>query len=221
MFLKNISYTVITLLIYIHIGSGQILGPAMPVKTFEVGCIQKIFYRSMLDQDYDWKIFSLFMKYGICRSITISAESFVHARFDAKFPDRDYYRYTFGAGITAGGVNFISLSPILSFHYYERLSFDRSEYRYHKNSRGIVGAVQLEREFKIVKQNIKIWLGPAYIYDVIYQYPPNGSVYLCKSKNNFGFICGTNILLLKHLDCFAHLVYANHWQPRYGLGLRF
>jgi hypothetical protein len=221
MFPKYISYTLILILLFLATSGAQVPGPVIPVRVFEIGVVQKTFHRDMIDQDYDWNIISLFVRYGICSSITISAESFIHDKDDKKFPDRDYYDYVFGIGITAGGVSFKGVCPALSVHYNERLSFDRSEFRYHKNTRGIIGAIQLEREFNMWNQNIRIWLGPAFVYDIIYQYPTNGSIVLCKSKNNFGFICGTNILFIKHFDCFAHVVYANYWQPRFGIGFRF
>jgi hypothetical protein len=202
------------------IGSAQLLGPVVPSRTFEIGYIQKWFNRDTEDKRYDWGMYALYIKYGVYPSLTFTAESIIHDRPSKKFPDRDYRSYVFGVGITAGGLDFAGIGPVFSLHYNERLGFDRSEDRYHKNTRGIICAIQLERKFNIYDQDIRIWLGPAYVYDILFHYPGHVSM-SSKSVNNFGFICGINILFIKHFDCFAHIVYANYFQPRYGIGFRF
>ncbi len=221
MFHKNNCHSHIILLAFlISIGSAQVLGPVVPSRTFEIGYIQKWFHRKMEDKPYDWGMHALYIKYGVYPSVTFSAEGIIYDNPSERFPDRDYRSYVFGVGITAGGLDFAGISPTFSLHYNEKLSLDRSRDRFHKSTRGIIGSMQLEYKFDIYDQNLRIWLGPAYVYDMVYHYPTAVTI-SSKSVDNFGFICGVNILFVKHFDCFAHVVYANYFQSRYGIGFRF
>lgn len=203
---------------------GQILGPGLKSQKFEIGYIYRWFHRRTQDPAYepDWASEAIFMKYGITDWLTISAEGLVFKNMGSGFPDRDYREYNIGAGTALQILKVEFLQIGFSFHYYESFSFDRSEDTYHKRTNGFMGAIPVEYPFSLLNQNIILWIAPIYVYDEILNYSYGSyDPIVSKSQNNWGGVVGINCLLFRHFEPFFHLVYADFFQPRVGIGYQF
>jgi hypothetical protein len=227
----------ILLLFYCSEANGQVLGPELKTGKFEIGIFQKYFHRKMKDissspeiywHNGDWADFSLFIKYGVNRFITLSSEGAVYHVEYNRYPDRNYRTYIIGAGIISRIFEIKEFRIALSFHYNEIFGFDRAPYEsgdtftYHKNTRGVIGTIQIERSLSFHGQNVTLWVAPAYVYDEIIQYSSLHFIpFTDKSFNNFGFVLGVNLMLFQHLEPFFHIVYADFFQPRGGIGYQF
>lgn len=152
----------------------------------------------------------------------VTSEGHLYNNNNRYFPDRNYRDYTIGTGIVVKIFDFKRLKFICSYHYSERFCFDRSQDRYHKNMRCMIGIVQIDKPLFFRGQKIDLWIAPAFVYDEIIQYP-YGYHQGCadKSYNNFGFATGCELILLKHCKTFFYVVYADYWQPGYGVAYRF
>jgi hypothetical protein len=211
---------ILLILLIASAGNSQVLAPELSSGAFEMGYMYKWFHRDMF-QIYHWSIASIYARYGVGNCLTLSAEGLISNFTDSKFPDRDYRGYVVGCGATMHVLTLGSFRFAVSFHYNERFSFDRSESRYHKDTRGVLVFLQSERSFFFRRGELVIWLGPAFVYDEFLQnvygyYDPVHD----KTHNNLGFICGLNIVLLRYVDMFTHVVYADYLQPRVGVGIR-
>jgi hypothetical protein len=168
------------------------------------------------------------MKYGINRFITLSAEGAVYNVKDNTYPERNYRDYIIGAGIISRIFDINEFRMALSFHYNEIFSFDRAPYEsghiytFHSNTRGVIGVIQVEKSFSFHSQNVTLWIANAYIFDEYIFYSSWDFIpYTYKSVDNFGFILGVNLMLFKHIEPFFHIVYADFFQPRVGIGYQF
>lgn len=224
----RLSHTILLTVFFLSLLSrsdGQVLGAALESRVFEIGFFQKSFNRKMtphFTSGTTWSIPTIFVKYGLCKWLTLSVEGPFPWGISKRFPDRDYQHFKFGSGITSRIFTVNDFRFLLSLHYNERFSFDRSESRYHKYTRGIVGCVQIERAFSAKGQCAIFWLSPAYVYDEMIQYKYGSYIAVSdKSMGNLGFAGGVNLVLFKHIESFSHIVYANFVQPRFGIGYRF
>ena len=199
----------------------QVVGPEIPSRNFEIGFFQKYFHRDM-GWEITWQIPSIYIRYGLFNCLTLSVEGLVTNSTEDIYTGRDYRHYTIGGGITFYTFCCKNFHIAVSFHYNERISFDRSVYSYHKNTRGIIGALQIEREFKYNNHSVVFWLGPAYVFDECFQnIYGHYDAYHVTSDDNFGAILGANCVLFKRISVFGHIIYADYLQSRYGFGYRF
>ena len=219
------------LLLGSNITDGQVLGPELKAGKFEIGGFSKYFHRKLKPHYLyggDWFDLSIFMKYGMNKWITLSAEGLVWSPKDLRFPNSNYRRYILGAGITSRVFKIKDFRITLALHYNEIFLFDRAPYEggsaftYHKNTRGVIGTIQVERSLSFHGKNVTLWVAPAYVYDEVLQYSSlSFNSYSDKSFNNFGFAIGANFMLFKHIEPFFQIVYADFFQPRGGIGYQF
>lgn len=203
----------------------QVLGPELKTRKFEIGFTGKWFHRKLnhdYSSDWDWGGLNIFVKNGINEWFTLSVEGFIDVYKSKKFPDRDYRDIYIGFGIIYRFCEINHFQMVLAFHYNERFCFDRSDSRFHKDIRSIIGSFQIEHKFTLLKQNVTLWGGPSYVSDKIIQFPwgTHTSV-VDKSINNLGFAVGVNFLLFNHIEPFFHIVYADFFQPRLGIAYQF
>ncbi len=205
--------------------NGQVLGPELSTGNAEIGYFHAWYHRDLDDkspQEFNWDNTSIFVKYGISNYITFSLEAMITNSAGNKLPQRDYRNYSVGGGVALRLMRVKSNKISFGLHYKEWLGFDRSRSRYHKNHRGIIISVQIERKLALYNQQIIFWGGPAYVLDEIKQYPGFPYIpYTDESYNNLGFTAGFNFIIKKHFDPFIHIVYADYFQPRIGLGYQF
>lgn len=201
----------------------QVLGPELNSGELVAGYLRKWFHRTVHSSDptdWDWGGKAIFVKYGITSWLTLSLEGLLDTGGLGKtkrFPDRDYRDFYIGAGATFHIMTVQRFRILLSLHYNEKFGFDRSKSRYHKNIRSTVAAIQVEQTVPLFGQKAVLWVGPAYVFDEIIQYP-FGSYrsIIDRSFNNIGLLAGGNLVLFKHVEIFVHFVYADFLQPRLG-----
>ena len=201
---------------------GQILGPELTDGAFEIGCAYKRFHRKVNHEDFDWGNQSVFFKHGITDWLTLCCEGLITVGKDNRFPERNYRDLYIGAGVIVRLFRIGDLSIATAYHYSERFMFDRSVARFHKDTRSRVCIFQLEYTVSVLSHKGTIWAGPGYILDEVIQFPWGTNHRVAdKSKDNVGFAVGTNVLLFDHIEPFFHLVYADYYQPRLGIGWQF
>jgi hypothetical protein len=202
---------------------GQVLGPTLQSRDFEVGYQYKFFHRK-LTTDYrenEWTCNSIFVRYGVNKWITLSGELSVFLQFHPESTDSDYRLYVFGMGVTSRAVKFGNFHLGFTFHYCENLLFDRSQLSWHHVYKNFVGGMQLDYDVHIKTHHIMITVLPGYFYDEDALYScSTHDIYIEKSQNNIGLMAGVNVLFMDHVDIFGHFVYADYFQPRIGVALR-
>ena len=224
----RIIFWVLAVFVLLSAGSNaraQVMGPALERHALEFGFVYKWYERdfeSMYVGREDWSAGALYFKYGVCRWATLSVEGGISAVHHDDFPDNDYRRYTIGTGLTARVYERPGFRIEASGHYSEIFDHDRSDNQFHKNTRDIVAAIQFEGVGTIRDQQIVFWIGPAYVYDQVRQYPwRTHEPVKGDTSANFGVIIGTNVLLFDRIDVFFNGVYADAFQPRLGAGIQF
>jgi hypothetical protein len=206
--------------------SGQILSPVLKKGEFEAGCTYKWFRRESEPEyimRFGWSYGSLFARYGITNCFTVSAEGLVGKFQDERHPERDYRHYVIGIGIGCRILQFKGYRFSFLLHYVDWFSFDRSKKMYHQDHRSVICALQFCKSILFNRQEIMLWTAPAYIYDESIHYLPD-QYYVenkYKSINNYGIAFGFNLLLLRHIASFVHIVYADYFQPRIGVSYQF
>lgn len=203
----------------------QVMGPALERHALEFGFIYKWYERdfeSMYVGQEDWSAGALYFKYGVCRWATLSVEGGISTVHHDDFPDNDYRRYTIGTGLTALFYKRSGFRVEMAGHYSEIFDHDRSDNQFHKNTRDIVVAIQFEGFREIRDHEIGFWIGPAYVYDQVREYPwRTYEPVKGDTSNNLGVIVGTNVLLFDRINVFFNGVYADAFQPRVGAGVQF
>jgi hypothetical protein len=163
------------------------------------------------------------MKYGLGERLNLSAEGFIaDGDGGVKYPDRNFRYYHVGCGVLFRIHEISSLRIALAVSYGENLWFDTSRSQYHKQTKSVMAALQVERTFLIAEQIATLWGGPAYISDELIEYPWGSyqGVRL-ESYNDFGAVFGIDFLILDHIHIAPYLVYADYFQPRFAVGYRF
>ena len=203
----------------------QVMGPVLERHTLEIGITYK-WYERDFESTYlgleNWSAGAIYFKFGACRWATFDFEGGISTVHHDDFPENDYRRYTIGGGITAKVYRGRWVELSLSGHYSEIFDHDRSDNQLHKNTRDIISALQIEKEFVIGEQWLMVWGGPAFVYDQSRQYPwGTSNPVRNETSNNFGFVIGANAVVFQRLDIFANVVYADAFQPRLGAGVQF
>jgi hypothetical protein len=207
------------------LAEAQVLNPSLERHTLEVGWMYKWnerdFDSSFIGRE-DWSSGTIYLRYGVCRWATISFEGGISTVHNDDFENIDYRRYTIGGGLTVPCYRRADWLVEAAGHYSEIFDHDRSENELQKNLRDFVFAVQVERFFTIRDQTVVVWGGPAFVYDQSRQYP--GGTYIPienDTSHNVGFVLGANAVLFERVNAFSHVVYADTFQPRVGLGVQF
>lgn len=203
----------------------QVLSPALDRHVFELGYTHKWYARdfgSTFLGETDWSAGTLYLRYGVCRWATIGFEGLVSTVNHHGFDGLDYRRYSVGGGIAAIAYRHGTFRVDVSGYYSEIFDHDRSENHFHKNLRDLTFVIQAEKFFTVDEQTVILWAGPAFVYNQSRQYPWQSTDPVKDDTfNNFGFALGVNAVLFEHISTFAHLVYADTFRPRVGVGVQF
>ncbi len=209
----------------VSLARAQVLSPALERHMLEVGYTYK-WYERDFDSEFlgkeDWSSGAFYLRYGACRWATISFEGGIWTVHHEDFEDMDYRRYVFGGGLTAFCWQRSPWRVEASVHYSEIFDHDRSENQLHKNVRNVTAVIQAARSFTVRNQSLIVWGGPAFVYDQSRQYPwQTDAPRKDDTSHNLGFVMGVNAVLFGRASVFSHLVYADAFQPRIGVGMRF
>ncbi len=207
----------------VGVSKAQVFGSHLKTREIEFGTLTKWYNRDFSHaKDWNWSIWVFFLKYGIHERISLAIEGNISNRPDDRSSESDIRGYFLGSGITFHISTYKIFKISLGLQYSEALWFDRARMKLHQNHRSYLSAIQIETPVSIFGEELSLHFGPAYIYDEIYQYA--WGFYTADAKrsiNNFGFFFGCSKVLASHFEPFFQIVYANHLQPRLGIGYRF
>lgn len=189
---------------------------------FEIGIDRRFYKRDFTndDQQFYWDNSNIVVRYGFTEWLTGSLEGFIGRMGKDNFPNRNYYSYRLGCGLGIEIFEIDDYKLMLGIHYLENLDFDKSESNYHKAQTSLVTTLGINKTFIFEPVELIIFVYPAFVQDKVYEYTPRFD-YSDTSVNNFGVIVGTDVLAYEHYRLIAEILYANYWQPRFGLGYIF
>ena len=204
-------------------GEGQVLGPILSSGEFELGAQYLDVKRDSEDEVlYDTYSGSIFFRYGLSRTATLSGELLVGNTLfvDSDWDDR-YYRA--GAGLQARLWKEGRALVTGGFHVVKSKRISKDGAACDADYTSLLWSVLLERTFHVKKHDVTLLAGPSFLYETEYIYSGTNT---CRKKDhssidNLGYIAGFNAILYDHYQVFVHTVYAGYNQPRFGLSYCF
>jgi len=196
-------------------------------RRFEVGLVSQQIHRTIryddgVVQEGKWGRLAAFLRLTLRHGLAIDVNGLAWHRGSTElFPSRDYFDFSFGAGVTCTPIQFDSLSLGLSVHFHDLANLDQSSERYSKRTRQLAISAGLTRRFRFRGQRIALWAAPAYIVDWVNQYPPFNTPSHGSSLHNVAVLAGVSILAVERLRLFSELTYAEFWQSEAGLSVIF
>ena len=189
---------------------------------FEIGFNYRYFKRDF-SEDYNqlkWANGNFVLRYGIIEWLTVSFEGFIGKKGQDNFPNRNYHSYSLGFGSAIKIITIDNFKIMFGIHYIENLDFDKSESNYHKLQKSFITALGVHQYFNFSFMESFIFVYPVYVQDKVYDYSPRFHSN-DKSLNNFGVIIGVDLLAYHHFHFIAEILYADYFQPRFGIGYIF
>ena len=191
----------------------------------EIGALIQNFHRTVHYagqplQDARWGRLALLVRIGINDAISVEMEGLAwHRGSTNQFPTRDYFDYTFGAGLSLVPWHTRTTNVTLTGHFHESANVDRSSSRYSKREAQVLLSAVVSRSAIILRQQLLVWGGPAVVVDRLYQYPPTQPTAAGRSIDNVGAIVGWSLLIRSHYQLFGQLTHAQFWQGQGGLSI--
>ena len=192
---------------------------------FEIGAFNQYFHRTVHYegqplQDARWERLALMVRIGFNDAIALEMEGLAwHRGSTDQFPTRDYFDYTFGAGLSFVPWHTPTTKVTLTGHFHESTNVDRSSSRYTKREAQVLLSAVASRSTLILRQQLLFWGGPALVVDRIYQYPPAQPTAAGRSIDNVGAILGGSLLIRSHYQFFGQLTLTQFWQGQGGLSI--
>lgn len=164
---------------------------------------------------------AIWAKYGIHRRLTFFAEfALLNGDPHNTGTSRRYYNLGLGANVLLFDFEDFYVSGLVN--YLEAFQHDNQEYARHSVARHFVALLQIGREFPLgTDHTLTAWWGPAYVSEEGEEEEAGFADVQYESQNDFGGAVGLDVLFWDHLEFFTHVVYADYFQPRLGIGYRF
>lgn len=206
---------------------GQGLGSGSALGSFEVGLLTQDIARQLVDElgasgEARWGRGVLFVSVAPRSHVRVSAGGAVwYEGASDRFPTRRYRRSTLGITMKIGAwrAGRSEIGATLGAH--SLFDFDESGEAYHKRSTRIFGAAVISHGFPLAGQDASAWIAPAYLRDVVHDYPYGGRAKRAVSQGNVGLVVGGEILIASHLRPYLEGTFARHLGTEFGLGYRF
>jgi hypothetical protein len=204
--------------------AGQGIVSVSAPRRAEIGVARQVINRTIRytdgsRQNADWGREVVFLRVTLTAALSFAIDGVAwHQGATRRFPNRDYFDFSFGAGATVLPFRYPRSSVGLSIHYHDLNNFDQSSERSSKRSSQLLLSAFVTRGVQLGRVRGDVWVGPAYVIDWLRQYPPVGPVQRGKSVNNAAALLGGSALLKRRLRFFAQLLYPNHWQSEVGVG---
>ncbi len=200
--------------------------PAKP-GTFALGATELWFHRTTKWDDRagsvedQFNLGTFWARYGAHRHVTVFVE-FAILNGDPHNEGTSYRHINLGVGVNALLVEFEDFYVSAVLNYFENFQHDNQETTCHSITRHWAGLLQVGKTFPLTSRHeTTLWWGPAFIKDQ--QIFDGGSCLNGRkeSKDNLGVAAGADFLFWKHLEVFGHVVWADYFQPRLGIGYQF
>ena len=204
-----------------------LLSPPTEAGKFSLGATELWFHRdtewtddsSPVEEKYNLGAF--WAKYGFHEHLTMFAE-FALLDGDPHNEGVSYRYINLGVGANVLLVEFQDFYVSALGNYFENFQHDNQESNRHATTRHWAVLLQVGRKFPLGSQHVlDAWWAPAYISDEQAFDGGAAPASTNESQENFGVAAGGDFLFWGHLEVFAHVVYANYFQPRLGMGYRF
>ena len=189
---------------------------------FEIGIDYRYYKRDFPDdyKEVKWDNGNLVLRYGITGYLTFSFEGFVGKNTADNFPNRNYYDYRLGLGFGLKIISINDLKFMFGIHYMENLNFDKSGYNYNKLQQSLITALGVQQSINFSTMELLLFVYPTFVMDKAFEYTPRFHS-SATSLNNFGVIVGADLLAYEHFHFIAEILYADYYQPRFGVGYIF
>jgi hypothetical protein len=228
--LKTMVMYATALLIVTHeIALGGVIAPNIPKGTFEMGLqyrrINRQFSSGTYQDELEGSDGSLFIKYGLTRLATLTGEVLILPDIGYRFGDDvegNWRYYVLGAGLqmTLWERQAWTVEP--GFYATETLWFAESNEGCDEKWISLDWVLVGSYSFRWSKITMAIWGGPGYFYiqrTVLASARCGRRVW--ETDNNWGGTAGWNVLVYGHAQGFFSFVYADNFEPRFGLSYRF
>jgi len=194
---------------------------------FTLGATELWFHRdtewtdtsSPVEEKYNLGAF--WAKYGVHRRLTVFAE-FALLSGDPHNQGVSYRYFNLGVGANVSLVEFEDFYASALVNYFENFQHDNQETNRHATTRHWAALLQIGKVFPLgSRHKLNAWWAPGYFKDE-QAFDGGGSpASTNESTENFGAAAGGDFLFWDHLEVFVHVVYADYFQPRLGMGYRF
>ena len=194
----------------------------VPAGHVEISAFQQSFHRSFryqsgLIQNTVWGRYALLVRIGVNDAVALEVDGLAwHRGATDTFPTRDYFDFSFGAGVNTTVWRRGPTRLALNLHFHEIAYLDQSSSRYSKRNEQLLLALVVSRSGRLRQQRLDVWVSPAWVIDRVFQYPkfyPNDRG---TSMRNLGGIVGASLLVGSRFGIFGQLTYANFWQGQSG-----
>jgi hypothetical protein len=215
-------YIIIIFIIYSLPIISQTIERTLKQGSFETGINYRYFKRDF-PEDYGqlkWNNGNLVLRYGITEFLTFSFEGFVGKNSSDAYINRNYYDYRLGLGFGLKILSISDLKIMFGIHYLENLNFDKSKNNHNKLQKSFITALGVQQSVNFSSIELLVFVYPTFVIDKVFDYTPRYH-YRGASLNNFGVITGTDFLAFKHFHFIAEILYADYFQPRFGIGYIF
>ena len=171
-------------------------------------------------QDAKWGRLAAFLRLAVTNTIAFDLNGLVwHRGSTDQFPNRDYFDFSFGAGLAFAPYRRGPTSIALTAHFHDLANFDQSAERFSKRSRQVALAGVITRTMPIFDQRADIWIGPVYLIDWVVQYPPFDTSLSGRSLNNAGAFAGASVIVARRIHVLGQITYTDTWQAQTSLSL--
>ena len=199
----------------------------LDARRLEVGVADQSIHRTIRYDDGslqggEWNRLAAFLRLTLSDGLAMDVSGLAWHRGGTNlFPNRDYFDFSLGAGLTYSPIHFGTWGLGLDLHFHELAFIDQSTTRYSKRSSQLAISAGLTRRFRVLGQRADVWAAPAYIIDWLTQYPPSASASRGSSVHNIGAIAGARVLAAERLRLYSQLSYTEFWQSETGLSVVF
>jgi hypothetical protein len=193
----------------------------------EIGIVNQSIRRTIRFTDAtlrqsDWGRVAAFVRLPLTHDVVIDLSGLAwHPGRTSRFPTRDYFVFTFGAGASYSPIHAGSLDIGLSVHFHDVGYLDQSPIPWSKRTSQLAISAGLTRRFPVLGQQVDLWAAPAYVIDWLTQYPPLEMPFHGTSVHNVGALVGGRVLAAKRLRIFIQVTFAEFWQSETGLSVVF
>jgi hypothetical protein len=193
---------------------------APPASRFEIGFLLQDHRRTFRystggSQQVHWDRRAAYLRVRVTSAVAIELNGLAwHVGSTKRFPDRDYFQYTVGAGVTMIPLHAGSYTFGLAAHLHAIGNIDHSPSHYDKRHRQLAVILGGSRRLTLLGTTLDVWAGPAYSIEWLDQYPPSDLATHARSERNLGGAVGGGFLMAARLRIATRVGYFTDWQTQ-------
>jgi hypothetical protein len=207
----------------VHSARGQTVVRPVPGSRAELGGYHESFRRLIRygtsTVSADWDRFAVFAALGLGNGTTVQIDGLAwHRGVTEDFPDRDYFDFTFGAGIRYDA-RLGSTRIGLSAYYHQLSNVDQSSSRFSKRNRQFTIAAPVSRQISLPRARFELWMAPAIVLDRLHHFPTSEPTVHGTSVGDLGIALGANATARERAHIFGQLAFVNFWSGAAGVSI--